>query len=688
MINQFFEKKVAITSFLEEAKKRKILNDTDYKSIVDSLNNDFLKIGIVGQIKTGKSTLTSAMFFSDFLLPTDTTPATAVLTKIEFSEHSFCEIDFFDDKDIRQMIFSYWGNPDSTSKNVEITPTAKMVSDVIETIGSFGNVNNPESFIVKDEFKPFVGKIKQKVELNNLSNYVIASGRFTPMVKSVRIGIPSVSLKDTVIVDTPGFNDPVVSRQLISETFLKEADIVVLVLNAQHLFDAVDKELLERYILDLSTAAEVMIVINRFDEAVECEEDFQKLSEHLANELSKVKRDNNKVLGKLSNSNAHFTSGLAALIGRANERVIAKDENLSCYRDFFSEKFALSATEPDQFVEFSRIKDFEKCFSKNVSSIKGEVLISRPFRLIKTSIQQMIKDYEIEKSKQVHLKRSLDDDEITFENRFAYFKTIEKELEANCRAFPRTLADRLTRFVIEYNEIVRVRRTEFSNAVLDGKKFPEKSFWEKNGDYVERVRKHVANCASPNALTEIYNRYHIQYDAICECFKNELIAFEYTIISICGDFEIACDVIFSIFNELNKTRMELIKQNPLERCLELNFTTSLGDLICSRQDFTNKLRKHVIEKIVPAHDSLLSKYCGKLEKLNLEFVAEAKEKLTIDQIANGIENAIQELEKLHRDKEQSKIDLEKRIKNFEDKIDSCNKNLTWVNEKFEEINKQ
>ena len=55
---------------------------------------------------------------------------------------------------------------------------------------------------------------------------------------------PKEYLKGVNIVDTPGFNDPIVSREERTKSFLKKADVVLLMLYAGRPFDATDKGIL------------------------------------------------------------------------------------------------------------------------------------------------------------------------------------------------------------------------------------------------------------------------------------------------------------------------------------------------------------------------------------------------------------------------------------------------------------
>ena len=55
-----------------------------------------------------------------------------------------------------------------------------------------------------------------------LADYVGVDGRYTSVVKSLTIRLKDERLKDLRIVDTPGINDPIQSREYKTREFLRE----------------------------------------------------------------------------------------------------------------------------------------------------------------------------------------------------------------------------------------------------------------------------------------------------------------------------------------------------------------------------------------------------------------------------------------------------------------------------------
>ena len=56
------------------------------QEIIDKLEKDTLTIGVIGQMKCGKSTFLNSFVFEDDILPAATTPMTAALSVITYGE--------------------------------------------------------------------------------------------------------------------------------------------------------------------------------------------------------------------------------------------------------------------------------------------------------------------------------------------------------------------------------------------------------------------------------------------------------------------------------------------------------------------------------------------------------------------------------------------------------------------------
>lgn len=83
-----------------------IQKSEDWQRVLDSYSEQgrVLRIGIIGRVKAGKSSMLNALLFNgNDILPKAATPMTAALTIMEYSENVSAEVDFFTQQDIEQI---------------------------------------------------------------------------------------------------------------------------------------------------------------------------------------------------------------------------------------------------------------------------------------------------------------------------------------------------------------------------------------------------------------------------------------------------------------------------------------------------------------------------------------------------------------------------------------------------------
>lgn len=84
----------------------KITDSNQLQKELEELSNTdrLLRIGIIGRVKAGKSSLLNALVFDGKdILPKAATPMTAALTRIEYSENVRAEVEFYDQQDLKDI---------------------------------------------------------------------------------------------------------------------------------------------------------------------------------------------------------------------------------------------------------------------------------------------------------------------------------------------------------------------------------------------------------------------------------------------------------------------------------------------------------------------------------------------------------------------------------------------------------
>lgn len=102
---------------------------------------------------------------------------------------------------------------------------------------------------------------------NKLKEYVGANGRYTPIVSYVELQVNEPWMKDYEIVDTPGLNDPIVSRGIVTKQFLRNCDVAILLSPCSQFMDANTTALMANSLPE-SGVREIMVVGSKLDSGI------------------------------------------------------------------------------------------------------------------------------------------------------------------------------------------------------------------------------------------------------------------------------------------------------------------------------------------------------------------------------------------------------------------------------------
>ncbi len=222
--------------------------------------NRLLRLGIVGQVKAGKSSLLNLLLFDgQEVLPKAATPMTAALTHIIKGDTDEIEIEYYSQKDwgeIERYAKEYRNQQeeqrekkspkhpekDSQSSNTsrdEQVNSLKASHELVEQTKK-QNIAVKEHLGKKDCLPVSMNDLNQK-----LREHVGAEGSLTPLVKSVTIRC-SQGIPDLDIVDTPGINDPILSRSRQANNLLGQCDAVLLLSYAGQFLTSQDVDFYHR----------------------------------------------------------------------------------------------------------------------------------------------------------------------------------------------------------------------------------------------------------------------------------------------------------------------------------------------------------------------------------------------------------------------------------------------------------
>ena len=215
-----------------------------------------LNIAVVGRVKAGKSTfLNTVIFGGRQVLPQAFTPKTASLTKIEYAPENAIEVEFYTPDEWRQM--------EDEARSSAGTDTVRMAKELVEAVRTSGIAVS--SILAEGTIRRTFSSEEELADA--LDQYTGADGEYTPLVKCVTLYQNNPDLEGISIVDTPGLNDPVVSRTQRTRDFLASCDVVFFLSPASQFLDAGDVELLQNQ-LPTKGVARLCLLVSRFDDGL------------------------------------------------------------------------------------------------------------------------------------------------------------------------------------------------------------------------------------------------------------------------------------------------------------------------------------------------------------------------------------------------------------------------------------
>ncbi|GAA7310743.1 hypothetical protein HpCK6_06750 [Helicobacter pylori] len=127
-------------------------------------------------------------------------------------------------------------------------------------------------------------------ELNQkLLQFVGANGRYMPSTKAVEISLNNTNLKNLEIIDTPGVNDPIVSREERTKALLKDCHVVFIISPSGQFLTDSDMGLFER-VSNKEGLQEIYFVASQADSVVCSSSEVEKSDRHLPTALEMAQK--------------------------------------------------------------------------------------------------------------------------------------------------------------------------------------------------------------------------------------------------------------------------------------------------------------------------------------------------------------------------------------------------------------
>ncbi|MCH5231221.1 MAG: dynamin family protein [Muribaculaceae bacterium] len=370
LFQELSAKKQKLRSLINTTHQYGWIDDNQKQLYLNKLDSDTLVLGVIGQMKCGKSTFLNAFVFGEDVLPSATTPMTAALSVITYGESKKLKAEFYTKQEWEEQLAMASRSLESVAGNVSEESKIKAAKELVEKSKNLGN-----------DIQSLLGTTKED-SLDNLIEYVGADGKYISITKAVTIEYPHEYLKGVEIVDTPGFNDPIVSREERTKDFLKRADVVLMMLYAGRPFDATDREIIFKNVRQCGVG-KVIVGINKYDIPY-CEgESEREIKDYVKEEIRKACHINGEdsTAKLLLEADPIPLSAEMALLSELPMQKIMNNEAYKHAWDRICANFEVSSQ--NQVYQKSHINDLIDAVKNLIDKEKTQILIAKPLNALK-----------------------------------------------------------------------------------------------------------------------------------------------------------------------------------------------------------------------------------------------------------------------------------------------------------------
>ncbi|UOS33211.1 dynamin-like GTPase family protein [Helicobacter pylori] len=459
-----------------------------------------LKVGIIGRVKAGKSSLLNALIFEGKdVLPKAATPMTASLTILKYAQNLSAEVEFYSPKDIAELENEHeryvrefnkiveeevnkqkekqslenrakerlknFSKSLSINKSGGEAPKERVLSDeeILEKARKIAkNTLNEDTRLVSshDQYEKMkksgllnTENLDSCIQANSLEKlnqkllqFVGTNGKFMPYTKAVQISLNNPNLKDLEIIDTPGVNDPIASREERTKALLKDCDVVFIVSPSNQFLTDSDMDLFDR-VSNKEGLQEIYFVASQADSTVCAPSEVENSRHHLPTALENVQKalssQLNSIMGKLIENYPNQREIFEKAI--KNGVILTSGNCFSMYKDFSNQASwernqkteeyhnalrNLKDSYPDAFSSDDKSKE-SLLFLSNMGAIKER--LEKAAQRKEEIISQRLQDYAQSQANNLHklitqLLQDLEDEKKRIKN--ADISAIKEQIEA------------------------------------------------------------------------------------------------------------------------------------------------------------------------------------------------------------------------------------------------------------------
>ncbi|STO73388.1 putative tRNA modification GTPase TrmE [Helicobacter pylori] len=520
-----------------------------------------LKVGIIGRVKAGKSSLLNALIFEGVeVLPKAATPMTASLTILKYAKTLSAEVEFYSPKDIAELKNEHERYEREFQRIVgeEVKKQKEKQSLVNRTKEGLKNLSNkfsgnksdkeaPKERVLSDEeivkraeriAKNELEKdtrlvsshdqcekmeksgslntknLDPRIQANSLQElnqkllqFVGADGKYMPYTKAVQISLNNPNLKDLEVIDTPGVNDPIASREERTKALLKDCDVVFIVSPSGQFLTDSDMDLFDR-VSNKEGLQEIYFVASQADSTVGSMSEVEKSHQHLPTAFENAQKALSSQLNNIMEKLIENYPNQREIFEKAikNGVILTSGVCFSMYKDFNNQASWERSKKTEEYHNaLWNLRDaYPDAFSSDDKSKESLLLLSNmgaiEERLEKAAkekekiMSQKLQDYAESQAKNLHnlitqLLQDLEEEKKRIKN--ADMGVIKEQIEAyeNLSGKIETeFRDAYEEFILHFINNIRVGLEETLKKAIQTAKVGAREE-EEEEHYIERVKQ-------------------------------------------------------------------------------------------------------------------------------------------------------------------------------------------------------
>ncbi|OPG66880.1 GTPase [Helicobacter pylori] len=520
-----------------------------------------LKVGIIGRVKAGKSSLLNALIFEGVeVLPKAATPMTASLTILKYADTLSAEVEFYSPKDIAELKNEHEryvrefnkivgeevkkqkekqsllnrakerlnkiGKAFGGNKSAEAAPKERVLSDEeivkrAERIAKRELEKDTKLVSSHDQYEKIkksgllnTEKLDPRIQANSLEElhqkllqFVGADGKFMPCTKAVQISLNNPNLKDLEVIDTPGVNDPIASREERTKALLKDCDVVFIVSPSGQFLTDSDMDLFDR-VSNKEGLQEIYFVASQTDSTVGSMSEVEKSNQHLPTAFENAQKALSSQLNSIMGALIENYPNQREIFEKAikNGVILASGVCFSMYKDFNNQASwernqkteeyhnalrNLKDAYPDAFNSDDKSEE-SLLFLSNMSAI--EERLKKAAKEKEKIISQKLQDYAQSQANNLHsliaqLLQDLEEEKKRIKN--ADISTIKEQIEAYEKLsgnIEMKFREAYEEFILHFINNIRVGLEEMLKKAIQTAKTRSREE-EEEERYTERVKQ-------------------------------------------------------------------------------------------------------------------------------------------------------------------------------------------------------